>query len=149
MRKINIALFLCLLSLSCFAKSFNSKDGSFTISLPQKWQDVKAVKNEVLPADKSVGVRKSLFVTEFCGQLAHLLGIDVDGVDIGVCPANLKQRFQFHLVVGHLFRCHDEAVGKMRILLGAGGAGSPRGRQRQNCNNNMSYLSLHPSESDS
>ncbi len=52
MRKLGFVVFLCLLSLSCFAKSFNSKDGSFTISLPQKWQNVKTVKNEVLSLKK-------------------------------------------------------------------------------------------------
>lgn len=47
MRKIGVLVF-CLLSLSCFAKSFDSKDGSFNISLPPKWQSVKTVNNEVL-----------------------------------------------------------------------------------------------------
>lgn len=48
MRKLNFALLLCLLSLSCFATSFNSDDGGFSISLPPKWQKLKAPHGEVL-----------------------------------------------------------------------------------------------------
>ena len=52
MHKIILALFLCLLNLSCFAASFNSKDGSFSISLPPKWQSIKLSNNEVLNLKK-------------------------------------------------------------------------------------------------
>lgn len=52
MRKLGFAVFLFLLSATCFAKSFNSKDGSFSISLPQKWQSAKLVNNEVLNIKK-------------------------------------------------------------------------------------------------
>ena len=51
MRKV-FTLFFCLLSLSCFAKSFDSKDGSFSISMPSKWESVKVVNNEVLSLKK-------------------------------------------------------------------------------------------------
>lgn len=52
MRKINFTIFLCLFSLSCFATSFNSNDGSFSISLPQKWQKVINSNDEVLNLKK-------------------------------------------------------------------------------------------------
>lgn len=54
MRKIIFALFLCFFSSFCFAASFNSKDGSFSISLPPKWQSVKVSKNEVLNLKKGI-----------------------------------------------------------------------------------------------
>ncbi len=52
MRKIGFTIFLCLFSLSCFAASFNSKDGSFSISLPPKWQRTATSNNEVLNLKK-------------------------------------------------------------------------------------------------
>lgn len=52
MRKLTLALFLYFFSLSCFAASFSSKDGSFSISLPPKWQSVKVSKNEILSFKK-------------------------------------------------------------------------------------------------
>ncbi len=39
---------MCLLSLSCFAASFNSKDDSFSIPLQNKWQKNEIAKDEVL-----------------------------------------------------------------------------------------------------
>ena len=54
MRKLNIALILCLLSLPCFAASFNSKDGNFSISLPPKWQKADTTDTDVLNLKKGV-----------------------------------------------------------------------------------------------
>ncbi len=48
MRKLNLIFFLCLLNLSCLAASFASKDNSFSIPLPNKWQKSEIVKDEVL-----------------------------------------------------------------------------------------------------
>ena len=52
MRKVTLAIFLCLLSLSCFAASFNSNDGGFSISLPPKWKSIKTSDGEVLSLKK-------------------------------------------------------------------------------------------------
>ena len=54
MRKISFTIFLCLFSLSCFATSFNSKDGNFSISLPPKWQELATSNNEVLNLKKGI-----------------------------------------------------------------------------------------------
>ena len=52
MREITFTFLLCLLNLSCFAASFSPKDGSFSISLPPKWQSVKITNDEVLNLKK-------------------------------------------------------------------------------------------------
>ncbi len=55
MRKIGFIILIHLFSLSCFAASFNSKDESFSISLPQKWQSVVTTSNdEVLNLKKGI-----------------------------------------------------------------------------------------------
>ena len=55
MRRLGLIIFLCLLNLSCVAASFSPKDGSFSISLPPKWQKIKTLNNEVLSLKKGTG----------------------------------------------------------------------------------------------
>lgn len=48
MRKIIVTILLCLFTVSVFAASFNSKDGSFTLPMPSRWQNEETKNTEVL-----------------------------------------------------------------------------------------------------
>ena len=61
MRKINLTILLCLLTLSCFSASFTSEDKAFSIPLTKKWQSTKTQNTEVLKVknkDKQITVSK-------------------------------------------------------------------------------------------